>query len=192
MSTIIFSGRFQPLHMGHIHMLEAIKRKFPDDLLLLCLIRNTTKIKAAKEESAFHQLSLKKQTAANNPLPNWNRYRLLSLAVQGNEVLKENTEIIFRNRSDLDWAESIEDLPEDRIWVFPNYGKEEFDKQKVEFYLAKGEHVEIIEFYDNNPGYSATVIREHLKKDGRNADFSFLPDACRAYFKEECLKYFQE
>ena len=185
------TGRFQPLHMGHIHMLEAIKRTFPDDLLLLCLIRNTIKIKAAKEESAFHQLSQKKQTATNNPLPNWQRYRLLSLAVQGNEVLKENTEIIFRNRSDLDWADSIADLPEDRIFVFPNYGKEEFDKQKVEFYRTKGERVEIIDFYDDNPGYSATAIREHLKEYGPDADLGFLPEVCRVYFKEECLKYFE-
>ena len=192
MSTVIFTGRFQPLHMGHIHLLEAIKRKYPDDLLLLCLIRNTTGIKEAKEASAFHQLSQKKQTAANNPLPNWNRYRLLSLAVRESEVLRENTEIIFRNRSDLDWEESVADVPENRIWVFPGYGKEEFDKQKVAFYRSKGERVEIIDFYDDDPICSATAVREQFKKYGRNADLSFLPEACREYFRTECLKYFVE
>ena len=184
MPTIIFTGRFQPLHMGHIHFLEAVKRKHPEDLLLLCVIRNTMRNQIAKEDSTFHQLSQKKQTQVNNPLPNWNRYRLLSLAVQGNDVLKWNTEIIFRNRSDVDWDESVADLPEDRIWVFPKYGKEEFDNEKVEC-------IEIIEFYDDNAAYSATTIRNQLKEYGKNADLSFLPNACREYFCDECIEFFE-
>lgn len=190
MPTIIFTGRFQPLHMGHIHFLEAVKRKYPDDLLLLCVIRNTMQNRIAKEDSTFHQLSQKKQTPVNNPLPNWNRYRLLSLAVQGNDVLKWNTEIIFRNRSDVDWDESIADLPKDRIWVFPKYGKEKFDIEKVAFYQSKGECIEIIEFYDDNAAYSATTIRNQLKEYGKNADLSFLPNACREYFFDECMEFF--
>ena len=190
MSTIIFTGRFQPLHMGHIHMLEAIKRKYPNNLLLLCMIRNTTGTKKAKGDSSFHQIAQKKHATTNNPLPNWNRYRLLSLAVQGNELLREHTEIIFRNRSDLDWDESVADLPDDRIWVFPRHGKEEFDKEKVEYYRSKGERVEIIDYFDDNPACSATAVREQIKKYGKNVDLSFLPESCKDYFRAECLKYF--
>lgn len=190
MPTIIFTGRFQPLHMGHIHFLEAVKRKHPKDLLLLCVIRNTMRNQIAKVDSTFHQLSQKKQTQVNNPLPNCNRYRLLSLAVQGNDILKWNTEIVFRNRSDVDWDESVVDLPKDRIWVFPKYGKEAFDKEKVAFYQSKRECIEIIEFYDDNAAYSATTIRNQLKEYGKNADLSFLPNACREYFCDECMEYF--
>lgn len=190
MPTIIFTGRFQPLHMGHIHFLEFVKKKYPEDLLLLCVIRNTVRNQISKENSTFHQLSQKKQTPNNNPLPNWNRYRLLSLAVQDNNVLKLNTEIIFRNRSDVDWNESVADLPKDRIFVFPKHGKEEFDKEKVAFYQSKGERIEIVEFYDDNATYSATTIRNQLKKFGKNADLSFLPSVCREYFRNECIDYF--
>ena len=121
MSNYIFTGRFQPLHKGHISFLECIKKRHPNDLLIICIIRNTFQSVMPKKMSQFSIESTLKHQSINNPLPNWNRYMLLSLAVKSNHYLKDNTEIVFRNRSDIDWMQSVCDLPSDRVWILPKY-----------------------------------------------------------------------
>lgn len=190
MVNYIFTGRFQPLHKGHISFLECIKKQHPDDLLIICIIRNTYKHGDYDGLSNFCRESLQKHQHYNNPLPNWNRYVLLSLAVKSNQLLKNNTEIIFRNRSDIDWEDSVIDLPKNRVWVLPKYSKESFDFEKQKYYLSKNEQVELIDFFDTNTNYSAGHIRRQLKNEGKECKFDFLPDICREYFNKECLKYF--
>lgn len=188
MSNYIFTGRFQPLHLGHIKFLESFKKEHPDDLLIICIIRNTTeKNLDPKEKSGFYFESIKKQRIENNPLPNWNRYMLLKIAIESNELLKNNTIIFFRNRSDLNWDLSVSDLPKDRIWLLPSYEKEKFDEEKYKYYISKNERIELISV-DYNCNYSGEVIRNLLKSN--HTDLSFLPFECREYFKKECLGYF--
>jgi cytidyltransferase-like protein len=189
MPAYIFTGRFQPLHNGHIHFLEAVKKRHPDDLLIICVIRNSAGCEKAVSNSAFHVVSNAKQVSVNNPMPNWNRYRLLSLAVKASEILRDNTEIIFRDRSDLDFQKSISDLPEDRVWLFPNYAKEAFDAAKIAYYQNQNETIELVDFYDSSDMFSGTAIRDMLKTKDKEADLSFLPKACREYFRNECMKY---
>ena len=190
MPAYIFTGRFQPLHKGHIHFLEAVKKQHPDDLLIICVIRNSTGGEKNVCDSAFHAVSKVKQISANNPISNWDRYRLLSIAVKASEVLRDNTEIIFRDRSDLDFQESISDLPEDRVWLFPSYAKETFDAAKGAYYQHQKETIELVDFYDSCDMFSGSAIRDMLKAQGEEADLTFLPEACREYFRNECLKYF--
>lgn len=192
MPAYIFTGRFQPIHKGHIRFLEAAKKKHPEDLLIICVIRNSTGNEKAVTESVFHMESKTKQVSANNPMPNWNRYWLLSLAVNASDILRDNTVIIFRDRSDLNFQKSVSDLPEDRVWIFPSYAKESFDEAKIQYYQEQNEVVELIDFYDNSVMYSGGAIRNMLNAHYGDMDLSFLPDSCREYFQEECLKYFME
>lgn len=186
MRNLIFTGRFQPLHMGHIQMIRKIKEIYPDDLLLICILRNTVTGVIAREESAFHEVSKSKQRSENNPLPNWNRYMLVKLAVEAEPTLAKNTVIIFRDRSDVDWDKSVADLPEDRTFVLPGYSKERFDTEKLNYYRAKGEDIVLVN--TESASYSATEIRAAIKSGSE--DLSFLPEACREYFIHHCKKYF--
>lgn len=186
MRNLVFTGRFQPLHNGHIGMLRAIKQRYPDDLLIICIVRNTFREVLPESDSAFNLISRQKQNNENNPLPNWERYMLLKLAVDSDDVLKHNTAVIFRERSDISWEKSIADLPDDRVFILPSEKRDEFDVQKHEFYREIGESVETVS-YDKKHA-SATEIRNKLYS-GEN-DLSFLPPACVDYFKSNCLKYF--
>ena len=188
MSTYVFTGRFQPLHLGHISFIRRIKELYPSDLLIICILRNSGGDITPKTLSPFHTVSINKQTAANNPLPNWNRYMLVSLAIKNDPILRNNTEIIFRNRSDIDWEDSIMDLPEDRIWVFPQNSREEFDSEKIRYYQGKEEKIQLIESTDYSSMYSGTIIRDSLRAGDRS--FNFLPSSCVDYFQQECLRYF--
>lgn len=186
MASYIISGRFQPLHNGHIDIFEKVKMKYPEDLLIICIIRKSNNSLVAQQTSAFHRESIKKQEPDNNPLPNWNRYMLVSKAIKSNPILMNNTEILFRDRADINWEKSLEDLPEDRIWVFPQNIREEFDIEKQKYYIAKNEKIEIV---DNTlSDFFGMNIRDSLRNG--NLDLSFLPDSCRDYFIEECLHFF--
>ena len=187
MKTYIFTGRFQPLHLGHISFLKTIKQRYPSDLLIVCILRNSKRNESPKIMNDFYLISKAKQIESNNPLPNWNRYMLLSLAIKDDPLLRNNTIILFRNRSDIDWEESIADLPEKRIWVFPRYTKEKFDEEKVKYYKEKKESIEIIDC-DEQVSFSGTTIRKSLIDGDRSLEF--LPLCCRDYFRDECLKYF--
>ncbi len=187
MSTLIFTGRFQPLHNKHIELLEEIKRIHPNELLIICIIRNSIDNTVANDNNSFNKESIKKQTKENNPIPNWNRYMLIKLAIESNPILRNNTIVMFRDRSDLDWEKSLQDLPDDRVWIFPKIHREKFDIEKYNFYLSKNEKIETINVKKDND-ISATQIRNNLKQG--NYDLSFLPNNCQTYFKNECLKYF--
>ncbi len=187
MSTYIFTGRFQPLHTGHIALLEAFRERHPNEFLLICIIRQSEQ-HSVEPLNAFATVSMSKQQLINNPLPNWERYELLHLAIRNNDLLKNNTEIIFRERSDIDWQNSIKDLPQDRIWVLPSYMKETFDLEKYNYYKLKNERIELIQVSSDSK-ISATKIRESLRLG--TEDYSFLPDVCVDYFKSNCSKFFK-
>lgn len=187
MSILIFSGRFQPLHNGHIKFLETVKKNHPNELLVICIIRNSRINSIADDENSFNKVASKKHTIENNPLPNWNRYMLLKLAIESNPLLRNNTEVLFRDRSDLDWEKSLQDLPEDRVWLFPQKPKEKFDKEKYNYYIEKNELVEIIRC-EYEKDISGTLLRKQLRQG--ILDLSFMPRECRDYFQNECLKYF--
>lgn len=186
MRNLVFTGRFQPLHSGHIEMLRAIKEQYPDDLLIICIVRNTSREVKPEIDNAFNVISRQKQKKNNNPLPNWERYMLLKLAVENDDVLKRNTAIIFRERADISWKKSVADLPDDRIFILPSEKRDEFDIQKHKFYRDINERVKTVSYGKKH--VSATDIRNKLYSG--DYDLSFLPFACVDYFKSNCLKYF--
>lgn len=182
----IFTGRFQPLHKGHIAFLEKVKEIYPNDLLIICIIRNSIEKTPVIATSSFYREAIDKQKRCNNPLPNWERYMLLKLAIDNSIVLRKNTIILFRNRPEINWENSISDLPKERIWLLPEKAKEKFDEEKYKYYLSKKEKIMKISL--DIPQYSGTLIRKQLLSGNR--EFDFLPDYCVDYFNQECLKYF--
>ncbi len=183
---MIVTGRFQPFHNAHLNLLRYLKTNYHEHLII-CILRRSNRIDLLKKnESAlttYEQLSAYTRTVERNPLPNWQRFRLISLAVESDFLLSKNATIIFRDRPDLNWEKSLIDLPSNRIWVF-NALAGEFDKSKVEYYKTRDESVRIVELNSELHGQD---IRMAIR-DG-SEDFSFLPAACVEYFKNECLQY---
>lgn len=186
--VIITSGRFQPLHKGHMKFWEKIKKRFPHNLLLVCVLRNPYELHHfdVKNSNKFLKMSIWTHAKERNPLPNWERFRLISIAIMNNSLLQNSTHVIFRDKPELNWEKSIMDLPNNRVWVF-NPQKSSFDMAKIEYYKMKNEKVMEISLDIN--GFSARKIREELK--GEIKDLSFLPEYCHEYFISNCLKYFQ-
>ena len=190
MTHYIFTGRFQPLHKGHISFLEAARRLFSDGILIICILRNSCNSNDMRDKTGnpFWAAYREKELPSNNPLPNWNRYWLLRLATSNSEILNYNTVILFRNRPELNWEDSLTDLPDNRIWLMNEKPRDKGEIVKRDFYKSKGERIGCVPFQSINTDYSATMIRNKLKKDPTYIDF--LPDCCHSFFSEECLSYF--
>lgn len=184
--VLIVTGRFQPLHKGHIMFLHEIRKKYPTKTLIICILRISPELSIKDEEidNNFINISTEVHAKSRNPLPNWERFRLLNIAIRNDPLLSENTFIIFRDRPELNWANSLVDLPPNRIWVF-NSIRGEFDVLKVDFYKQKSEKV--IELIIKTDEISGSEIRKKLKNNV--LDLSFLPEYCHEYFKLYCLKY---
>jgi len=184
---LIITGRFQPLHFGHIDFWKYAIKKFKLSLIV-CILKNLNRQYNVElhDTTEFDNLSLTTLEKDKNPLPDNIRKKLIEIVISNDNLLKRYVvELRFREYPILDWNRSLYGLPQKRIWVF-NKSNSYFDLKKVEFYQKKGEYCELLELSPSR--FSGTEIRNKLKNGDNN--FSFLPNCCIPFFKEECLKYF--
>lgn len=189
-AVIICTHRLQPLHLGHLRFWMEVRRKYQQHLVI-CVLRRSGQVESLRlglrNPDTFEEFSRFAFAIERNPLPNWERLRLTSLAVASEPLLAQNTTVLLRNRPDVSWDSSIEDLPKDRRWVFNVISEPTFSRAKVEFYKSRGEKVLELEL-GRFGGFDGDQIRKLLRTG--NNDLSFLPSACQEFFKEHCLKHF--
>ena len=187
--VFIVTGRFQPIHRGHVLFWKKIVHRF-SCFLIVCVLRDERHSnEKAVEESENEYLVASKWTHApkNNPMPAFNRLQLVALAIASDPVLRKAAIPMLRSRPDISWEASLRDLPTDRTWVF-NLSKGHFDRTKPQFYRSKGERVQVVQM--GKFDYEGTKIREQLSNGIRS--FTFLPSGCETYFRCYCLSFFLE
>lgn len=185
---LIITGRFQPLHLGHIEFWKYTIKKFKLPLIV-CILKNLN-LKYnidLNDTTEFENLCLTTLEKGKNPLPDNIRKKLIEIAISNDNLLKHYVELRFREYPILDWDRSLYGLPQKRIWVF-NKNNSYFDLKKVEFYQRKGEYCELLELSPSR--FNGTGIRNKLRNG--DYDLSFLPDCCKHFFKEACLEYFNK
>ncbi len=181
---LILTGRFQPLHYGHLNLLLEARKRYPENPIIVCIIE---KVYVENKKDNFAK-DVSKFLPQNNQLPNWERYMLLNYAIEGFDLLNEKIHIVFRSNPNIDWEASLINLPHNRTWLFPKNVKEEFDRQKKIDYLNRGEDFIEIETNDYED-YQGSVFRNKLLS-GKKDELFFLPKWCHDYFIKECLKYY--
>jgi hypothetical protein len=184
---IIVSGRFQPVHLGHLHFWLELRKQFREPLII-CVLRQPRlgQLTAMGVQEPYHELSRSAQSLDRNPLPNWERLQLVTYAVTNEPRLAGNTTALLRTRPDLDWEGSLEDLPAMRTWIF--HRSSEFERAKAKYYRSMGENV--VEIDVGPRDLEGTAIRRALILG--ETDLSFLPPGCEAFFANQCRHYFEE
>ena len=190
-TVMVISSRFQPLHLAHVEFWREARKRYQEHLVICVLRRSQERAvspKSPKDEHDYLSGSLWTRAAENNPIPNFQRLRLVEIAVSVEPTLRGNTTVMLRDRPDTMWERSIQDLPPNRVWAF-DPSKSDFDKSKPDFYMSKGEETRTIEFSTADL-HSGRDIRNRLRNG--SVDLSFLPEACRDYFARECLPFMIE
>lgn len=180
----ITTGRFQPMHMAHVmywrHIVEQLNLP-----LVICVLKKQERL-ADSVICSFAASSTEHHQRERNPMSDSQRLRLVQLAVLDDEVLNGRTTVVLRTRPDIGWSESLDGLPENRLWIF-NPLKDNFDHIKSEHYKGRGEGVELLPMTRYN-GWNGQIIRNALQSGDSSLDF--LPNSCRTFFREECLSLF--
>jgi nicotinamide mononucleotide adenylyltransferase len=167
----VWDGRFQPLHKGHVAVMEAIVRQFATDLVVMIIQSSEgSRSEYGKEVDRHHKLS-------RNPLTFWERFQLIRLALKGSKFAA-NIEVLGIPRPDLHWDIARNFYPDRRFICLT--GKDEYERRKEHFWAGLGERVRVVDIRDV-PRVSATNFKAALK---RGRDFErFLPDNCIEYFR---------
>lgn len=188
-NVIVTSSRLQPIHEDHLAFWEHLEEKF-DDHLVICVLREVPPEASAevKEDAeTYEEYSGWTRRDKQNPLSEWERLRLAEIAVSNSKVLSNSASVIFRERPDISWGDSLSTLPDSRRWAF-NVTKSAFDSTKPQHYESRGEDVVRVEF-GKPSNHEGSKIREALRTG--SDDLSFLPSGCHNYFRDHCLSQFR-
>lgn len=139
MTTALFLGRFQPFHLGHLHVIrEALKEA---DEIIIGVASNGN---ASKEE---------------NPFSVQERIEMIDLALPANEISSYTVFPVPDHEDDSKWAEQLETLLPKFDVVYMS-DKNTFGEKWVERCLKEKYTIRKIK---SLTGIDATTIREKIK-----------------------------
>jgi nicotinamide-nucleotide adenylyltransferase len=168
----VWDGRFQPLHRGHVAVMEAIIAQFDTDLVVLIIQSSEGMADTyGAEVNRHHKLS-------RNPLTFWERYRLIKLATRGLGCA-DRVSILGIPRPDLHWELARSFYPAPRFICLT--GKDDYERQKALFWAQLGEETRTVDTA-GIPRISATDVKTALKR-GKGWE-QWLPESTLAYFRE--------
>lgn len=100
---IVITGRFQPLHLGHIDLWKCAIIKFKLPLIICILKKHNLKYNIdLNNTTEFDNLCLSTAEIDKNPLPDNIRKELLEIAISSDNLLQDNVELRFRDHPILD------------------------------------------------------------------------------------------
>jgi hypothetical protein len=181
-TPLLVTGRFQPIHAGHLSMLRALACSTDEPVIVCVLRREPSSIfvaDASPETDTFVRRSAEAYHEGANPLSDWKRMALVQLAIRHHSDLA-NVTAMLRERPDTSWKESLIGLPDERVWCI--HVESPLDEAKLAFYRQMGENVRVLPVQRT---LTATAIRARLRAGDRTLDW--LPTGCEEFFSRYCL-----
>jgi cytidyltransferase-like protein len=175
-SNAVYDGRFQPLHIGHVAVMKAIRKAFGDPLTVV-IIGSLPNLSDGAAADYSREVD-KHHAPARNPLTWFERYTLLSFAIAGEPELA-GTSIIGVPRPDLYWQIARHFYPDNRYICVTD--KDDYERAKVEFWTSLGEQTRVIPSAGITK-ISATEVKFAMKS-GRDY-VKYLPPQCLDYFQK--------
>ena len=165
MTIYIFTGRFQPIHNGHVHFVESFIEAHPRDRFMLAVIRDCLQPELVSSFDVVGNVHFQEE---RNPYSASQVLEMVSAVFQNRLPGKVLTTLLPRPSSHI-W-QIIDSLfvAEERVWIFPaRQGDEQrkWEDAKANFYQSRGERI----LYVPSDGLaSSTEIRQLLdRKDYR-------------------------
>lgn len=170
--NVIWEGRFQPIHRGHVAYIELLLERA--EHLWIFLVENETSSGAGVTDLPVPEFTAEvdgHHGTEKNPLPFWLRYRLVDETLRARFPDAPIT-VWGGRRLDLMWDFYARALPPERIFLTPE--RDSFEDAKARAWATLGERVERIDV-SGLPPISATELRERLETGQDVSDF-LLPE----------------
>lgn len=156
---LIFTGRFQPFHNGHLAIIDYLNKTYPNEVICVAIIKDFPFINPKDDFDKRVDIELSKSIAL------FNSETILQLI---NEVLihRNYTNVVttLMPRASVESWNVIECLfDSERTWVFTDNRlyTDLWEKSKVNFYHSKHEDVLLVPI---NKAISGSDIREIIEK----------------------------
>lgn len=153
---VIYCGRYQPFHNGHLQMLRAALRLSARQHVLGVIINSVSSASGKRATKHLKRGDLA-QRPERNPLTIAERL-LLIREVMHLEGLDAQVVLTAIPRPELYWEIVRAMMPGTRTWVLPQQ-LDEFDRGKKKFFESRGDRVALVH---SSRLLSGTSIREAL------------------------------
>jgi cytidyltransferase-like protein len=160
----ILSGRFQPIHNGHIELISNFLENYPNEPLIIAIVRNC---QIKEKNDLFNKQSEDNFSIEKNP---FNGKETLEMVFAALKKYENRVMITFIPRPSLEtWGIIQSFFDFERIWIVPSIDSEfgEWENNKAHFFNEQGDKVLRI-FIEKN--ISATNIRQIIE----NKQFEYL------------------
>lgn len=167
---ILWTGRFQPPHLGHIQILRAAKKVWSEPFIIGIIWSQSDPLDSGevREDSKHHPLV--------NPFTLWERSEMLRIACESEGI---GIRAIYLPRNTRSRTRLGPFLPP--CYIRATTDKDAKDLEKAERWKAAGERVRILNLQDLSP-VTATELKISARSGG--AWRPFLHPATHSYFLE--------
>lgn len=132
---IIFTGRFQPFHNGHLYMIEELRSLFPNETICIAVIKDVPIVNKTEFDKKV-DCELKKNIFEPETVSEM--INLVKTARKWDNVVVS----LMPRASESTWKMITELFDCDRTWAFTQNSKTDaWEEEKVKFYQSTGDKV---------------------------------------------------
>lgn len=159
--TLIYCGRFQPFHNGHLTTLRSAATL--DGRLVVGVVFSALSPEHTPSDE-FTAMGDARLSASLNPFSVIDRLTMISATVRSHH-LADRTTVMPMPRPDVYWELVTAMLPGPRTWILP-IGDDPFNQVKERFFVGRGDRVVRVQ---GDPTVCGTQVRKALAEDPRVA-----------------------
>ena len=154
---IIYTGRFQPFHNGHLDLIKRLKCEYRNEHICLAIIKDVP----INNKTMFDEVVDSMLEKARNPFNSEVTLALIRESLH-DEGLEDVLVTLMPRASFETWSLITALFDCERTWVFTEnqLGKDEWDDKKYEFYKSRGDKVVRVPIKKD---FSGSLIRKYIE-----------------------------
>lgn len=176
---LIFTGRFQPFHNGHLSIIKKLNKKYPNETICIAVIKDfpTNQIKNEFDLIVDSMLVKEKNPFDSEMVLNMIEKTLI------NENIKNTVVTLMPRASKNTWPIILKLFDTNRQWVFTDdeIQIDDWENKKINFYRSQGEDIITISIKKNIDG---SMLRDLYKTKNFEEIAKYVPTAVLEYLKQ--------